>query len=327
MAATSSHTALTIPTVDLAAVDAAQQIRAAYSTYGFAYVVNHGVASERVAELFETSRRFHASEQSQKLEISLDKSHRGFIPINTSTARHSTLAKVTKPNQSQSFMMMREDAADSDQVRGGHYLAGSNKWPEWQPDFRPVVEGYNDQMVDLGMRLVGLIEEALGCRPGELSESFQPPTTWLRLLHYPVRPADAPDDLYGSAPHCDFGFITLLAQDNVGGLQVMSPEGEWLDVPPMDDAFVMNVGDMLHQWSNGLLRSTPHRVINVSGVERYSCPFFFDPHVSTVIAPLSSCVATEGETRFEPINFGEFLRGRLEGSYDQHASASASGET
>ena len=78
----------------------------------------------------------------------------------------------------------------------------------------------------------------------------------------------------------------------------------------------MNVGDMLHQWSNGILRSTPHRVINVSGVGRYSYPFFFDPHVSTVIAPLASCV--DGEVHFEPIHFGEFLRGRLEGSYMQH---------
>lgn len=320
MAALSTEATLTIPTVDLASADAAQQILAAYSTFGFAYVVNHGVAPEQLAGLFEASRRFHASEQSRKLQIALDKSHRGFIPINTSTARHSTLAKVTKPNQSQSFMMMREDAAGSEQVREGHYLAGSNKWPEWQPEFRSVVEGYNDEMVGLGMRLVALIEEALGCSAGQLSDCFQPPTTWLRLLHYPVRPADAPDDLYGSAPHCDFGFITLLAQDDVGGLQVMSPEGDWLDVQPMPGAFLMNVGDMLHQWSNGILRSTPHRVINVSGVERYSCPFFFDPHVSTVIAPLAVCVEAEGEARFEPVNFGEFLRGRLEGSYDQHAS-------
>ncbi len=307
---------LTIPTVDLAAADAARQIRDAYATYGFAYVINHGVAAEQLEAVFEASRRFHAADQATKLTIELNGSHRGFIPINTSTSRHSTLAKVTKPNQSQSFMMMREDEPGSEQMAAGHYLAGANQWPSWQPTFRPIVEAYNASMVGLGMRLVGLIEEGLGCTPGELSTHFRPPTTWLRLLHYPVRPADAADDLYGSAPHSDFGFLTLLAQDNVGGLQVMSPDGEWLDVPPMPGAFVMNVGDMLHQWSNGILRSTPHRVINVSGVERYSCPFFFDPHVSTVIAPLASCV--DGEVHFEPIHFGEFLRGRLEGSYMQH---------
>ena len=310
--------ATSIPVIDITSPDAAQQIIHAYSTAGFAYLVGHGVPDDVVASVFEASRQFHASQRDLKDGIALDSSHRGFIPINTSTTRHSTLAKVTKPNQSESFMMMREDAPDSDQVAAGHYLAGPNQWPEWLPEFRPVVSGYHDLMVQLGLRLVALVEEGLGCTAGELGRHFQPPTTWLRLLHYPVRPTDAPDDLYGSAPHSDFGFLTLLAQDTVGGLQVMSTEGEWLDVPPMAGAFVMNVGDMLHQWSNGVLRSTPHRVINVSGVERYSCPFFFDPHVSTTISPLGTCISADRPPAYEPVDFGAFLRGRLEGSYLQH---------
>lgn len=308
----------TIPTVDLAAEDAAAQILEAYSTVGFAYVVNHGVAPALVAGVFDASHRFHASSQEQKATIALNSSHRGFIPINTSTTRHSTLAKVTKPNQSQSFMMMRDDALDSEQVAAGHYLSGPNVWPEWLPDFRGPVERYHDEMVQLGMRVVALVEDALSAPRGALSAHFHPPTSWLRLLHYPPQPATAPDDLYGSAPHSDFGFITLLAQDTIGGLQVMSPDGRWLDAPPMAGTFVMNVGDMLHQWSNGLLRSTPHRVINCSGVERYSCPFFFDPHVSTTITPLASCIRPDHPVQYEPVHFGEFLRGRLEGSYLQH---------
>jgi len=310
-----------IPVIDITSPNAAQQIIHAYSTVGFAYLVGHGVPDEVVAGVFEASQQFHASPRESKEGIALNSAHRGFIPINTSTTRHSTLAKVTKPNQSESFMMMREDESGSAEVQAGHYLAGANQWPEWLPEFRPVVTEYHDLMVHLGLRLVALVEEGLGCAAGELSRHFQPPTTWLRLLHYPVRPVDAPDDLYGSAPHSDFGFLTLLAQDSVGGLQVMSADGEWLDVPPMPGAFVMNVGDMLHQWSNGVLRSTPHRVINVSGVERYSCPFFFDPHVSTIIVPLASCVPPGQLPAYEPIDFGQFLRGRLEGSYLQHEKA------
>lgn len=307
-----------IPVIDITSPNAAQRIIHAYSTVGFAYLVGHGVPDEVVAGVFEASHQFHASARELKDGIALSTSHRGFIPINTSTTRHSTLAKVTKPNQSESFMMMREDEPGSAEVQAGRYLAGPNQWPEWLPEFRPVVAGYHDLMVRLGLRLVALVEEGLACPPGELGVHFHQPTTWLRLLHYPVRPVDAPDDLYGSAPHSDFGFLTLLAQDKVGGLQVMSAEGNWLDVPPMPGAFVMNVGDMLHQWSNGVLRSTPHRVINVSGVERYSCPFFFDPHVSTIIAPLASCVQPGQPPVYEPVDFGAFLRGRLEGSYLQH---------
>lgn len=306
-----------IPTVDLSAPDAAAQIVDAYSTVGFAYLVNHGVDPELLAALFDASRQFHASSAVDKQTIALDELHRGFIAINTSTDRNSTLAEVTKPNQSESFMLMRDDALDSQHVQAGRYLAGPNQWPEWMPDFQPVMQRYHDTMIVVGMRLVELIAKGLDAPVEELAANFEPPTTWLRLLHYPPRPPAAPDDLYGSAPHCDFGFVTILAQDNTGGLQVQSVEGEWLDVPPVEGAFVMNVGDMLHRWSNGRLRSTPHRVINRSGAERYSCPFFFDPFVGTVITPLASCVGADGPL-FAPTDFGQFLRNELEASYDQH---------
>ena len=161
-----------------------------------------------------------------------------------------------------------------------------------------------------------MISEALD-DDGSLLAAFDQPTTWLRLLHYPPQDPQSPEDEYGSAPHTDFGAITLLAQDDVGGLAVKSPEGEWLDVPPMAGAFVVNVGDMLHRWSNGRLRSTPHRVTNRSGRERYSVPFFYDPSVTSAIAPLPSL----GEPRFEPIAFDAFLRSQLEATYDVHKAA------
>ncbi|HAP77199.1 MAG TPA: 2OG-Fe(II) oxygenase [Acidimicrobiaceae bacterium] len=310
---------LSIPEVDLARDDAAERLIAAYADVGFAYLVGHGVDIALREAVFEASKQFHASPRALKESIALNSIHRGFIAIDTSTTRHSTLANVTKPNQSESFMMMRDDAAHSEQVRAGNYLAGPNQWPDWLPGFREALEAYHEAMIGLGMRLISLVERGLGEPTGSLARHFDPPTTWLRLLHYPPRPADAPDDLYGSAPHADFGFLTLLAQDDVGGLEVRSPDGtRWIDVPPRDDAFVMNVGDMLHQWSNGRLRSTPHRVYNRSNRERYSVPFFFDPHVSTVIEPLASCVTDGVEPRFAPVHFGEFLRGRLEGSYVQH---------
>ena len=308
-----------IPTIDLAAADAATQIVEAYSTAGFAYLIGHGVDPAMVAAVFAESRRFHASPVELKRSIALDHDHRGFIEINTSTDRTSTLANVKKPNQSESFMMMREDDPDGPQVRAGNFLAGPNQWPDWLPGFRSVIDEYHDTMIGVGRRLVDLIAEGLGDSDGLLASSFDPPTTWLRLLHYPTCPPTAPDDLFGSAPHCDFGFVTILAQDDVGGLQVMSPDGEWLDVPPVDGAFVMNVGEMLHRWSNGRLRSTPHRVINRSGLERYSCPFFFDPHVSTVIAPLPSTIGDEAAARYVPTHFGDFLRNELTKGYQRHS--------
>jgi len=152
--------------------------------------------------------------------------------------------------------------------------------------FRNTLTAYTEQMSTLGKRLISIAAEACNAKPNELMPAFNLPTTWLRLLHYPPSPILSPDDLYGSAPHTDFGALTLLAQDGIGGLQVQTPHGDWIDVPKIDGTFVVNVGDMLNRLSNGLLKSTPHRVINRSGKERYSIPFFFDPHVNTIIKPL-----------------------------------------
>lgn len=309
-----------IPVLDLAPLidgndttNLAREFAKTYGETGFGYVINHGIDQTLIEEIFAASRSFHALPETEKQKIALDKNHRGYIAINTSTDVNSELAEVTKPNQSASFMMMREDAKVDPDV----YLSGPNQWPALD-GFRDTCEAYNAAMTGLSRQLMELALDAVGTTDRAILDAFDKPTTWLRLLHYPPQPPSAPDDLYGSAPHKDFGCLTLLAQDEVGGLQVQTPAGQWVDVPPIKNAFVVNVGDMLHRLSNGKLLSTPHRVINTTGKERYSVPFFFDPHVSAKIAPL----AGTGTAGFEPIGFGEFLKSELEASYDAHQDAS-----
>lgn len=307
-----------IPVLDLTPLvagsdttDLANQFSKAYGDTGFSYIINHGVDPELRTAIFAASRAFHALPLNQKMAISLDKNHRGYIAINTSTDVNSDLAQVSKPNQSASFMMMREDV----QSDANLYLSGPNQWPDLD-GFRASCEAYADAMTGLGRALMTLACEAIGVTDMSVLRSFDTPTLWLRLLHYPPQHPQSADDLFGSAPHKDFGCLTLLAQDDVGGLQVQTPAGEWVDVPPKPDALVVNVGDMLHRMSNGRLLSTPHRVINTSGRERYSVPFFFDPHVSTEIVPMPGT----GIPHFEPINFGDFLRSELGAAYDAHHS-------
>ncbi|MEX0285521.1 MAG: isopenicillin N synthase family dioxygenase [Paracoccaceae bacterium] len=307
----------TIPELDLSTgsdAELAAQFHDIYSTYGFGYLRGHGISPEMRDAVFEASRQFHALPEAKKQAIALDRTHRGYIAINTSTDVNTELAEVTKPNQSASFMMMREDAAADPAT----YLSGPNKWPDLD-GFRDTLTAYHTEMCNLGRRVMRIALMAAGAKDDSYMSAFDTPTTWLRLLHYPPRPDGAPADLYGSAPHTDFGCLTFLAQDPVGGLQVLTPEGDWIDAPYREGTFVVSVGDMLHRLSNGQLKSTPHRVINRSGRERYSCPFFFDPHVSAQVAPLPGT----GEPTFEPLNFGEFLRGELEAGYDAHKDESA----
>ena len=315
-----THQRIDIPKIDISGVDhnefpktLLEKFYHAYNTYGFGYIVNHEIEKDLIDQLFQASKTFHSLPLSEKMKVALDDNHRGYIAINTSTDVNSKLAEVKKPNQSASFMMMREDKAQIADV----YLSGPNQWPEIT-GFRETLEKYTSQMTKLGKKLMKLSLMSAGIKDHSILNSFETPTIWLRLLHYPPTPKNSPSDLYGSAPHTDFGCLTILTQDGIGGLQVQTKNGDWIDIPKVDGSFVVNVGDMLHRLTNGLLRSTPHRVINKSGQERFSCPFFFDPHVNTNIQPLQGT----GKPKFSPINFGEFLKTELEASYQRHKNHS-----
>jgi isopenicillin N synthase-like dioxygenase len=318
----------TIPTIDLAPLLGeseagrrlvADQVLDVYSNVGFAYLVNHGIPDRLVHDLFAASAAFHALPREAKLALEINEFHRGFIPINTSTDRTTRLATVTKPQQSESFMVMHELAPDDPDVLAGAFLAGPNQWPPELPAFREAVGAYEQAAQGLSRALLPAIALALGLAPDALDGIFGRPTTFLRLLFYPEQPASSPDDLYGSSPHTDYGFITLLLQDDAGGLQVRSTDGDWLDAPPVPGALVMNSGDMLHRMSNGRLLSTPHRVINRSGRARYSCPYFFDPDLRSTIEPCAAWVGQGDPPRFEPIVYGDFLSDQLRANHDQHA--------
>ena len=307
-----------VPVVSLAddAVDVARALADAYSSIGFCVLVDHGISRDATGAAFEASRRFHALPRDDKLALAINEFHRGFIARDTSTVVTSSVANVTKPNQSESLMVLHEPHPDD----AGRLLAGPNQWPSDRPDIEEPLEEYHRLMTDLGMSLLPLIARSLGEEEDVFDEAFERPTTWLRMLKYPPRPPDAAEDLFGSAPHTDYGFVTLLASPEIGGLEVRHPDGAWIRPPAIPDGLVMNSGDMLRRWSNGRFRSTPHRVINDQPGDRWSIPFFFDPHVSTVVTPLAS----GGEPEFEPVLFEDYLEVRLRRNYRQHQERATS---
>ncbi len=316
-----------IPTIDLAPAldgsdagvdEVAKRLDEVYAEIGFGQVVGHGIDAELIDDLFEASRRFHALPAADKAAISVNEAHRGFIAMATSTIVTSSVDEVRRPNQSESFLVMHDQPEDHPDRLAGLPLAGPNQWPPAAPEIREPIERYVEAMRTLGQRVARVVAVALGAPADTFDAALAEPVTFLRLLRYPPQPPQSPDDLYGAAPHTDYGFLTFLAQHELPGLQVRSPDGTWLDVPVVDGAFVLNSADILRRWSNGRWVSTPHRVINRTGEERYSAPFFFDPHMTTVVEPLPSCVAPGERPQYEPVAYGDYLMDRLRANYTQH---------
>lgn len=309
-----------LPVIDLAnlrdpATDAAiaGALDDAFRTVGFCYFVNTGIDPTLTDAVFAASRGFHALAHEAKHAIAMNAFHRGYMARNTSLIETSSVARVTRPNYSESFMLMHD--VPPDDPRFGTPLNGPNQWPGALPGFREAVLAYDTALRAFCLRLLRPIALALDLPPDALAPWFRHPTTFLRLLHYPPQPTDAPDDAFGSAPHTDYGFITILAQDNAGGLEVRPRDGDWIPAPPIPGSFVVNVADMLARWTNDRWQSTPHRVKNLSGRDRFSCPYFFDMDLDCTVACLDTCHSASNPTRHPPVRYGDYLLQRLDRNY------------
>ena len=170
----------------------------------------------------------------------------------------------------------------------GTPLHGRNLFPQ-RPDLRGAVLAWLDEMTRLAHALMRGIALSLGLEANYFFDRYtRDPLILFRIFNYPGIPARAPSsDRWGVGEHTDYGVLTILKQDDVGGLQVKS-RGGWIDAPPVPDTFVCNIGDMLDRMTRGLYRSTPHRVLNRSDVDRLSFPFFFDPNFDVVVKPIET---------------------------------------
>jgi isopenicillin N synthase-like dioxygenase len=301
----------------------AEDLRDHLEKVGFVYIAGHNVPHDSIEAVREEGKRFFALPDEEKLKLKIDKNFRGYLPFNASTIVTSSVAKVSKPNQSESLMFMHEVKPDDPAVAAGEPLQGPNQWPDEAkvPGFHATIDTYVGQMNLLARNIIDAIAVALGMQPEAMRPFFRRPTTFLRLLHYPTQREE--DGLFGSAPHTDYGCITLLAQDDVGGLEVKNKAGDWVPAPPMRDTFVMNVGDILARWSNDRFVSTPHRVINRSGRERYSQPFFFDPAMDSMIEAFPTCVPAGSQPKYAPVRYGEYLMERIDKNYHYRKGAAA----
>jgi isopenicillin N synthase-like dioxygenase len=287
--------------IDLAAADdasLARDINDALISAGFFAIRGHGVPTAITQAAFAASQRFFALSDAEKARwhINLSAHQRGFDPIGW-----QALDPTQAPDFKESFYM-------------GVEALGANQWPDEAllPGFRDACEAYSAAMHHLARRLMALFEAALTLPTGHFNHSMRAPNCTTRLLHYPPQPARAEPGQIGCGAHTDWGALTLLAQDDAGGLQVQKQDGAWLDVPPLPGALVVNIGDMMQRWTNDHWRSAPHRVINRhSGRDRWSIAYFFDLDSDAVIAPLPSCISAARPARYAPLTAGEHLADML----------------
>jgi isopenicillin N synthase-like dioxygenase len=304
-----------LPVIDISALhgrDAnaraavARALHAACSTHGFFYIRGHGIPDALITAVLAATRQFFDLPVAAKL--ALDKAHspcnRGYEPLQA-----QTLEAGAPPDLKESFYIGAELAADHPQVLAGRFNAGPNQWPTGLPGFQPLMLDYFGRLHALGGVLVRGLGLALGLPAGYFDAYLQDAAATLRLLHYPPQPANPQPGEKGCGEHTDFGGITLLLQDDTGGLQVRDvAQGRWIDAPPVPGSFVVNLGDLMARWTNGRYQSTLHRVINASGRERHSVPFFFTGNPLHEVRCLPTCLADGEQPRFAPVTVEQHLR-------------------
>jgi isopenicillin N synthase-like dioxygenase len=307
-----------LPVVDLASpgesdgdsvTRIANAVGVACRDVGFFFVVNHGVDKALIAEAFRQSRRFFALPMADKQALAIEKigGNRGYSGL-----LHEALDPGRGPDMKEAFNVGFELQSDDPELLAGKPFRSLNAWPGL-PNFRETLLAYYDACAALGARLHRAFAYDLGLAPDFFADKFDRPMATLRLLHYPASP-NAAAGRTGAGEHTDYGNLTLLATDDVGGLEVRSRAGQWIAAPVVAGAFIVNIGDCLMRWTNDVYVSTPHRVVNRSAKERYSVAFFFDPNPDAIVETIPNCVRPGRPARYLPMLAADYLKMRLDAS-------------
>ncbi|OED42865.1 hypothetical protein AB833_05180 [Chromatiales bacterium (ex Bugula neritina AB1)] len=282
-----------IPVIDLASLvegkdDSATvaAIAEACRDIGFIYIKNHGIPQVLIEDVLTAAREFFTRPMDEKKEIIVNDRIRGYLPLRYSSYEGEANEAVSN----QEGFWIGEDRP----INPDNRLDGPNLWPENSEALKAATETYYTAVSGLSQVLQRAFALALD-QPAEFfQELFQRQSSLLKINHYP--PQDNPQTVadIGVVPHTDELGFTILWQDENGGLEIESKSGEWVEAPPIPGTFVINIGDLMQIWSNGEFSSTPHRVINRSGADRYSIPFFASPRWDVPVKPL---IGDSGSTR------------------------------
>ena len=294
---------------DEAAIQAvARTIGEACRNIGFFYIAGHGVPDDLSMRAYAQSACFFDLPLADKTALAISRSmnNRGYAGLTSESLDPDDAADFKE-----AFNVGREPA-QGEVFDPDLPSAGPNQWPDL-PGFEVCMTEYYTTMRRLAERLHIAFAIDLGLPRGWFAPYIDRPLATLRLLRYPAGAA-APDRP-GAGAHTDYGSLTILSQDQTGGLEVQTRDGAWIAAPPVPGAFVCNIGDCLMRWSNDTYKSTPHRVMNRTARLRHSIAFFFDPNPDALIACLPTCETPDRPPRYPPVTAADYLRSRLDDTY------------
>ncbi|KAF4828241.1 2-oxoglutarate-Fe(II) type oxidoreductase hxnY [Colletotrichum tropicale] len=279
----------------------AQEIREASRDIGFFYLINHGIDQKFADETMKQAKRFFALPEDKKMEAFtglVPNEYVGFHPMecyNRNGWKHQDLSEAFNWAYD-----AREDPEAIDKTEETVSI-----WPSDVPGFRENLYAYHTELLSLSRRLTRIFALALHLPEDYFDEYIKRPEAGMRILHYPEQKHSV-DDQNGIGAHTDVECFTIVTQDTSGGLEVLSKTGNWVKAEPIPGSFVVNIADCFMRQTNDFFVSTIHRVINKSGRERYSAPFFFGFDRQKVLEPVPTCISDENPMKYPIMTGGEY---------------------
>jgi isopenicillin N synthase-like dioxygenase len=307
-----------LPLISVAALDSpdpqarakgAAELGRACREVGFFYVVDHGIPADTIRQAFADARTLFALplQDKQQMSIKLSPHNRGYVAM-----ADEKLNPNAGADMKEAFNIGTDFPADHPDVLAGKPFRGVNFWPELE-GWRERALDYFEACLNLGRLLHRGFSLDLGLAEDHFDQHLNKPIATLRMLHYPATAGEAAREDAGAGAHTDYGNITLLATDEVAGLQVLTRQGQWIEAPYVPGAYVCNIGDCLMRWSNDTYLSTPHRV-RAPERERYSIAFFLEVEPDSLVDPRD---VMPGEApKYPPVTCAEYLASRLNATYE-----------
>ena len=295
-----------IPVIDISPlrdgsnpVAVAQALLTASQDLGFIYISGHGIPDDVINTARAGAFDFFRSPEKEKRRYTISDKHRGWLARGGAKMQDDIEADLKE-----SFVWGYQD--DDGDTPSDHQLRGPNLWPDFVPAMEAGALAYFKHADRVARYLLQGFALGLKLEKDFFLRNSEIPLSRASFVYYPGQSAQSEKPVFGVGPHTDFGLLTVLCQDSVGGLQVENLNGDWIEAPPVPGTLVVNVGDLLERWTDGAFRSTPHRVINSSGLERLSLVLAFDPNPETMI-DAGDIYGADHQVQQSSISCGDYL--------------------